>query len=104
MLRLAQALWFVLPAALATGCPMYSDKCDASGDCAAGYVCNASSDCVEHGGDAVVPPDPDTPARCETTSDCAEGLECDRFKRCTPPAGTGGAAGDAGAGGEAGSR
>ena len=97
MLRLSQALSFVVPALVATACPMYGESCDEADDCAIGYFCSAGS-CVSGAGDANVPPDPDTPARCETTADCAPGLECDRYKRCLPPEdSSGGASGGAGA-------
>ncbi len=109
MLRLPQALWFVLPAVLATACPMYPDGCNGSGDCAAGYACDATGACVHLDADEGegVPPDPDTPSRCED-GECPEGLVCDRYQRCVPPDDSaGGASGGAGApasgaGGEAG--
>jgi len=102
MLRLSQLLAFVVPALVATACPMYGESCNENDDCAAGYVCNAGS-CVSAYGDVIVPPDPETPARCMTTADCAPGLECDRYKRCMPPEGSaGGASGGAGAPGAAG--
>jgi len=98
MLRLSQAFVFVVPALVATACPMYENGCDDSGDCAIGYACTAGS-CVSALGDVSVPPDPDTPPRCHTTSDCDPGFVCDRYKRCVPEdeaAGAGGMSGGAG--------
>jgi len=97
MLRLSQALSFVVPALVATACPMYGDSCDDSDDCALGYACNAGS-CVSLANDANVPPDPDTPPRCDTASDCDPGFVCDRYKRCMPTdESSGGQSGGAGA-------
>lgn len=100
MLRFSQALSFVVPALVATACPMYGEDCNEADDCAVGYVCSAGA-CISAVDNANVPPDPDTPPRCQTTADCAPGLECDRYKRCMPPDSSGGASGGAGSPGGA---
>ena len=95
MLRLSQALWFAVPALLATACPLYPGSCDHTEDCAFGFTCNASGACV-----AVVidtGPSPEQPPRCGTMS-CPEGLVCDRYKRCVAPSDDTAGASGAGAG------